>query len=328
MPLNKQWFIGVDGGGTSTRGVLSDREGQIRAVVRGDSSNMNSRPLPEVIHTLKKVCQDLLDQVGGTSEQVQSVFLGLAGAGRPRERDLLLEGLQEAYPGRVQVDNDAVTALYAGTWGRPGMVLIAGTGSIAYGVSTTGERYRVGGWGWLLGDEGSGFILGQEALRAILRAFDGRGKETQLTSLVFSLYGIQEATEVVSFIHASENPRKLMAEVGPLVLQAAEQGDEVALEIVQQAAQDLVELVVACSRVMVESLPIVLAGGLLGEGTLLREKVMNQLSDLGYSVEKPSFPPSVGALIMALQTGGVTLDRAVKQNMTESWALLGEGVQS
>ncbi|MEW9671153.1 N-acetylglucosamine kinase [Ammoniphilus sp. 3BR4] len=322
MPLNKQWFIGVDGGGTGTRGVLADREGRILAVARRDSTHVLSRPLSQVMQTLKALCRELLDQVSGTDEEVRSVFLGLAGAGRPREKEQLLQGFNEVYPGRVRVEHDAVAALYAGTWGKPGIVLLAGTGSMAFGVSSQGAPYRVGGWGYLIGDEGSGFSLGQQALTAVMRAFDGRGKPTQLAPLLFAQYKIQEATELVSLLYASSNPRKWMAEAGPLVLQATEQGDEVAQEIVDQATDELVLLAEACGRNMGEAHPIVLAGGLLGKGTLLQRRVAEKLVMLGNAVEIPSFPPLIGSLIMALQLGGVQMDSSVQHNLTESWGLM------
>lgn len=321
MPLQRKWYIGIDGGGTGTRGVLADREGRIVAVARAESSHVLLRPLIEVLQTLKGLCRELLDQVDGTNEEVQSIYFGLAGAGRPQERAQLAHGLSGVYPGRVYVDHDAVSALYADTWGKPGIVLMAGTGSMAYGICAGGKSHRVGGWGYLLGDEGSGFFLGQQALAAIMRAYDGRGKPTILAKLLFSLYKISEASELVSLLYASANPRKWMAKAGQFVLQAAEQGDEVAQEIVDRATQELVLLAEACGRKMGESHPIVLSGGLLGKGSLLQKKVTDQLMRLGYSVKIPSFPPLVGSLIKALQLDGIQLDLSVKQNITESWAI-------
>lgn len=320
MLLNRRnWFIGIDGGGTSTRGVLGDESGEILASAVGDSSNMLSRSLPEVEGTLRTLCQELVEKAGGTLAEVRAIFLGLAGADRPREKELLMRGLHDLCPGGLVIDNDAITALYAGTWGKPGIVLIAGTGSIAYGVGAQGERYRVGGWGYLLGDEGSGFSIGQQGLIAVMRAHDGRGKPTLLTGLALSRFGVTEVPLLISHVYGSENPRKAIADAGRMVLEAAEQGDEVALSLVAQAAEELVELVEACQKKMRqgEVFSVVLAGGLMEHDSLVQRVVVERLAERKFTVALGGLSPVYGALIMAMQSDGVELSEPIRNKIRE-----------
>jgi len=216
------------------------------------------------------------------------------------------------------MDSDALIALYSGTWGQPGMVLIAGTGSIAYAISPQGMRCRVGGWGYLLGDEGSGFALGQKALTAVLRQFDGRGRPTALTELLCEHTGLADPRELIHYVYDAPNARKRVAAASRLLLAAAAQGDPVAREILEQAVAELVELVETCAARCGRDLPVVLAGGLLAEETLLRRELLARLAQ-AYEVILPELPPVAGALLMALREAGIAADQQLRNTLTDGW---------
>ncbi|MBO8163625.1 MAG: N-acetylglucosamine kinase [Brevibacillus sp.] len=319
MRSNNGYVIGVDGGGSKTVAALCDERGRVVAAVWGDSSNVQSRPFPEVEQTLKLLITRLLQEAGIGADELAAVFLGLAGADRPEaKQQFAASALVQNAPYPVRIDNDAVTALYSGTWGEPGIVLIAGTGSICYGVAPDGRRCRAGGWGYLLGDEGSGYDLGRQALTAVLRQFDGRGRETVLTRLLLQQTGLTDPGGLIHYIYSAANPRKRVAEASYLLLEAAAQGDEVAIAILEQAAASLVQLVEACAERVGSELPVVLAGGLLAADTLLRRKLLARLP-AGYEVVLPELPPVAGALVMALGDAGIAVDERMKQTMIESW---------
>ncbi|UFJ41441.1 N-acetylglucosamine kinase [Brevibacillus humidisoli] len=319
MRSNNRYVIGIDGGGTKTVAALADGRGEIISTARGDSSNMQSRPFAEVEQTLTALINRLLQEAGIKRTELDAIFFGLAGADRPEAKQrIAASSLAGDGSDRVVIDNDAVTALYSGTWGKPGIVLIAGTGSIAYGISEQGERCRVGGWGYLLGDEGSGFDLGQQALTAVMRQFDGRGRPTVLTELILQQTGLADPAGLVHYVYSAPNVRKRVAEASYLLLDAAARGDQVASEILHQAADSLAELVQTCAEKCGSGLPVVVAGGLLAEDTQLRREVLARLSP-ACDVILPELPPVVGALVMALQEAGIEVDEQVRKTITDGW---------
>src|SRR5207237_4016708 len=131
-------------------------------------------------------------------------------------------------------------ALVAGAGNEPGIVVIAGTGSIVYGRNAQHVAARAGGWGHILGDEGSGYWIGREALAAVMRADDGRGPETRLTGDVLEHFNITSTSQLPRIVYDRELPRMSVAALGPIVQQAREQGDVVAMRILEHAADELV----------------------------------------------------------------------------------------
>lgn len=319
MRSSSALFIGVDGGGTKTAAALCNQDGEILAQASGDSTNMQSRPWPAVEATLHELTASLLAQAGARREQVAVILFGLAGADRPQARTRIFASFADWTKTKVLIDNDAVTALYSGTWGEPGIVLIAGTGSIASGVSRTGERFRVGGWGYLLGDEGSGFDLGRRGLTAVLRAYDGRDAPTAMTGLVLDAFGMASPQELIHMVYNADNPRKELAQASRLVLQAAEAGDETACRLVAEAVTELTQLAMVCMAKMQENVPVVLAGGLLSEDTPIRRGLEDQLAAERVDAIIPPCPPVIGTLVMSLREAGIPVDERVKQNMMRSW---------
>jgi N-acetylglucosamine kinase-like BadF-type ATPase len=318
---NKRFFIGIDGGGTKTTAAICTEQGHIVGSATADSSNILSRPWGEVEQTLRQLIDEVIEQAGAHRDEIETLLFGLAGADRPQVKQLILTAFEYDFLDRIEVDSDAIPALYSGTWGGPGVVLISGTGSISYGLTTSGKRYRVGGWGYLVGDEGSGYDLGAQAVRAVLREFDGRGVRTMLTELLMAHFAINRVEELIQRLYGAANPRKELAEVSVLVERAAERGDEVALSLVQKAADALIELAVTCLEKTKEPLPVVLAGGLLASDTLLRRKVLAASSFTGVI---PIVPPVVGSLVLALQRAGIGVTETQQENLTESWKGRGE----
>ncbi|MFM1651540.1 N-acetylglucosamine kinase [Brevibacillus sp. B_LB10_24] len=317
-------WIGIDGGGTKTTAALCTAKGEILAAATSDASNPLSRPWSHVEQTLRQLIEGLLLTSGRQKDEVEAIVFGLAGADRDEVKELIASAFGGEFGGKLVLDNDAATALYAGTWGEPGVVLIAGTGSIAYGVSRDEKRCRVGGWGYLLGDEGSGFSLGRDALIACLRHYDGRGPKTLLTELLLRHYGASDPSQLIHLVYSAENQRKQISELSRVLLAAAEQGDETACRLVEQAAEALVELASTCLAKLAEPLPVVLAGGLLASGNPLQRQVKARLSTMA-AVVSPSVPPVAGALVLALKSRGLAVDEARKERIMCSWPKHGKG---
>ncbi|CAN7590837.1 N-acetylglucosamine kinase [Paenibacillus sp. LjRoot56] len=326
-------FIGIDGGGTKTSCLIGDEYGNILAYCVGDSGNVNSRSWQEVRTTLIELIHKCLYISRSESSQLSGIYLGLAGSDRATEKELISKDLSGLFPVNtaITINNDAVTALAAGTWGGAGIVLIAGTGSIAYGYSpSTGASVRVGGWGHIFGDEGSGYDLGKKALTAVVQQYDGYGRITLLTNLILSRLGLQEPAGLINIIYHAENPRKTVADLSVVVMEAARLGDTVALEIVEHSISNLISLVRSAKTKLfyeAEELPLILNGGLfsdhLFESSFLAR--VNMLA-LGLQPRKPNFPASVGAYMLALLKRKKDLDNGVKIRIEATWEQIKDSV--
>ncbi|MGG4440083.1 N-acetylglucosamine kinase [Brevibacillus fortis] len=315
----KKWFIGIDGGGSKTKAAICNEAGQVQAIVAGESSNPLSRSWGDVEATLRQLIDAVRIKAGAKEEEVAGLFIGLGGADRPQIKERLQHAFADEWGERLLIDNDVIAALYAGTWGQPGIVLLAGTGSIACAFSKEGARHRVGGWGYLIGDEGSGFDLGKKAAIAVMREYDGRGESTVLTRLFMDYYGVERPDELISLIYEGSNPRMELAKTSQLVEQAAALGDPVANALIMQAVEDLLELADACLKKVQKPVPVVLAGGLLTASTILREQLVARAS---FQTVIPTVPPVVGALVAAVTQLGLVVDGKIADQLRVSAALL------
>ncbi|TXK83740.1 N-acetylglucosamine kinase [Paenibacillus sp. N3.4] len=327
-------YIGIDGGGTKTVCILGDKEGHILAESRGASSSVKSRPWEDVQQVLLTLIRDVLEQSSTDMSRLGGIFLGLAGSDRPEDRKRMHDWLQTELPDGVPitVHNDAVTALTAGTWGQKGIALISGTGSIAYGFDpATGAFVRVGGWGYLLGDEGSGFDLGRKALAAVMRAYDGRGKPTALTELVLSHWSLQHPGQLINMIYGQENVRTAIADGSKLVMYAAADGDPIAVNLVEEAIRELEDLVYTVVTSMgieeaVDSsergqfagnaIPLVITGGLFSDKAFEQRFMQTRAIQSGmFNVCLLERPPVIGAYLLALQEQGFELTEVMQQRI-------------
>jgi N-acetylglucosamine kinase-like BadF-type ATPase len=299
--------MGIDAGGTRTVCVLADDAGSVLAESRGPGANLQSAGELEV----EKVLHDLIISALDGRPGPQAICLGMAGVDRLRDADIVRGILKRiGHRAQVIVVNDALIALEAGVPGRPGTVVIAGTGSIAYGRNADGRGARAGGWGYVLGDEGSGYWLGRLALRAVLRAADGRGEATQLTPRVLAYYGVARPRDLVKEIYEGGTRPSSIAALAREVGIAADEGDGIAGHLVSVAAQELAGA--ACSvakRLSIENEPVVLSGGtLLGLGQLRRQLIRELGTRLPSAEVLPlAVEPAHGAVFLARAALGSTL---------------------
>src|SRR5438552_11272946 len=218
--------LGIDAGGTKTVCFLADEQGTIVSEGRGSGANLQSSGELGVEKVLHEVMETA---IGDRAITPSAICLGIAGVDRESdERTVRAIMRRIGYKSRVLVVNDALIALVAGAGDSPGIVVIAGTGSIVYGRNANFDAARAGGWGHIIGDEGSGYWIGREALAAIMRAADGRGPATKLTDDVLSHFGIADTSQLPRIVYDRELPRMSVAAIGPIVQQASEAGDPVA----------------------------------------------------------------------------------------------------
>jgi len=275
--------IGIDGGGTRTRGVLV-RNGETIASTFSGTTRVGAVGVGESCERLLNVIKDLCDQVDIDSLEIDAVVIGLAGVWLDEEKQRSAHLLKTlARTDRVilndlVVTSDAELAVEGAFDGNPGVVMIVGTGSIALGRTPSGEFVRCGGWGIELDDEGSGAWIGREGITAIFRALDGRGKKTILTNQFAEMFpGIDmKAPRNIVKAYAERNFEYQM--LTPMVMQAAEKGDEVALEIVSRASEHLMILLEAIGKnFKSKTIDVALMGGVVENNTLLSKMLEKEI---------------------------------------------------
>lgn len=297
------YVLGIDAGGTKTVCLLADERGEIRAEARSGGANLQSAGELEVEKVLHHVMETALAQ---HDIRPAAICLGIAGVDRPADAEAV-RGIMRRIGFKTQtlVVNDALVALVAGAADEPGVVVVAGTGSIAYGRNAAGQAARAGGWGYLLGDEGGGFWIGRAALSAIVRQFDGRGPSTMLTDLVLARMQLANPTELVHEIYYRDLQRHAIAGLAALVQRATDAGDAVASQILARAGS---ELAAAAASVITrlgmrgETFLTVLAGGIFRGVPWLKGDVEARLSEVAprSTVRLLEVEPAVGAVRLAI----------------------------
>ncbi len=295
--------LGLDAGGTKTVCQLANEQGQVLAEARRGGANLQAAGELEV----EKVLHDVMEDAIGDRDVTPAVIcLGIAGVDRA-EDSATVRGIMKriGYKARVLVVNDALVALEAGAPGEPGIVVIAGTGSIAYGRNNRQEAARAGGWGYVLGDEGSGYWIGRAALRAVLRQADRRGPLTQLTDLLLEHFKVSRAQDLIHEVYHGTLRPAAIASLAQCVQKAFTAGDAVAIGILRGAADQLESSALSVARrleLVGAPFPFVLAGGIFRAVPWLHDELVRRLSLA--SPKSRTFlldvEPAVGAVRLAI----------------------------
>jgi N-acetylglucosamine kinase-like BadF-type ATPase len=296
---------GIDAGGTFTRLVLANESGEILAFAQSGCTSFAELGVEPAQDALRALWKTAWNQIGQAPQPSDSIFMSsgsiLSDSDVQTAKQMLVSaGL--AKPGCVHSANDAVAALAGGLPGRPGILVIAGTGSACFGRDSQGRRWRAGGWGHLLGDPGSAFGLGREAIVAATKAYDHRGPETSLSAVVMTGLQLEDLLEVYRKLHHEGVARAAIAALAPEVLRCAEARDAVAVSLVEEAVRCLAEMVQAVARTLDLSAPeLALTGGLLDRSASYRNRFLECVTAIlpGATVASDSLPPVLGALLLA-----------------------------
>jgi N-acetylglucosamine kinase-like BadF-type ATPase len=311
-------LLGVDGGGTATEAWIALPGGDVLG--RGTAGPSNAKAVgPEAAHRAIAAAITAAFHAAGLSRApVDFVCFGLAGFDRPEDRNLLAGWADEAGWGkRLVMVNDGDLVVAAGTPAGWGVGVIAGTGSIAVGRAPDGRTARAGGWGHLIGDEGSAYGVVLDALRLVARRWDGRepraaGRDP-LSDRICALLGVMSPAHIVTTIYGPGFDRARIASLAPEVLAACEEAPEVGERLLKPAGAELAEIVGAVARSLGWSsgpLPLAVAGGFLLSATIVRQGMIDHLDRQGFQVQVSAVPEPVrGAIILA--------ERALAAAMTE-----------
>ena len=306
-----EYFLGIDGGQSSTVAVIGDRNG--RVVGWATAGPCNHVAAQEARAKFLRIIRECVGQAMARADVGQIRFraacMGMSGG--PEDKAALLSEAVSA--DHVIVTHDGRIALAGAMSGGPGVIVIAGTGTLAYGENERGESARAGGWGYIFGDEGGAFDIVRQALRAILREHEGWGPRTALTPALLEATDTVDANAALHRLYTPEWPRSRTASLAPLVSRIAEEGDPIAAGILHGAAASLAMLAASARRqIWKEGDPVRLAwiGGVFSSPVLLeRFRTLVQLEGT-VSAAAPEHVPAVGALLLAGRSAGLTLTPA------------------
>ncbi len=286
-------YLGIDGGGTKTTCVVADEQ---RTLGNATSAGSNITRLGEarVREALHAAVRDACRAANIDPSEVESACIGLSGAGRPEVRDVIAGIMREVLQGRIAVVSDLETSLEAAFGGGPGVIVIAGTGSIAYGRDAHGKTARAGGWGLAISDEGSGQWIGRAAVSAVLNANDA-GENPPLLKTIFSLWNLASPDELVR--HANASPPPDFSSLVPAILSAAADSaaehprpsrawtghprDPVAESVLRRAGSELAALAGNVIRRLFageDNVPIAMIGGVFRQSELVRQVFYNGIT--------------------------------------------------
>jgi N-acetylglucosamine kinase-like BadF-type ATPase len=304
----RQYFLGIDGGQSSTTALIGDETGRVLGVGRAGPCNHAAAGdgRRKFIAAMTESLTQALASAGLTElPWFEAVCLGLSGGPDDKE-ELAKETIQA---GRYLIIHDAHIALAGATGGEPGIIVIAGTGSMVFGKNAAGIAARAGGWGYVFGDEGGAFDLVRQALRAILRNEEGWGPPTALRAALLEAAGASDGNRLLHLLYTDEYPRDRVAGWAKLVDQAARAGDAVAGDILGSAAQALATLTAAVRRQLFEEsvrVNVCYSGGVFSSDPLLeRFRMLVELEE-GNTVSVPRHNPAEGALLEAYRISGLS----------------------
>ncbi len=296
--------LGIDAGGTKTVCQLADEQGTLISESRSTGANLQAVGELEVEKVLYRVMEDA---IGDRDVAPSAICLGIAGVDRPDDADVVRAIMKRiGYKARVLVVNDALVALEAGAPGQPGVVIISGTGSISYGRNAEGAAARSGGWGYVLGDEGSGYWIGRAALRAVLRAADQRGPATTLTPLLLGHFGVDRPQGLIHEVYHSNLKPAAIGALAQCVHRAFAAGDEVAIGILRGAADELESSAMSVARrldLVGRPFAFILSGGIFKAVPWLNDELTRRLPVVAprSTVRLLDREPASGAVRLALQ---------------------------
>ena len=302
---------GIDGGATRTRAVLVAADGTIAGFGTAGPSNYDNVGEEAASESIRDALAAARRQPGRSLPAVTSMFLGMAGVVSRTDREtvrrmVLAHAL--APPGAITVDHDIRIALAGGLEGREGIVLIAGTGASTYGRRSDGRNHRTG-WGFLLDDRGSGYFLGLQAMIATVMEADGRGGPTSLSQAVRKRFGFSDIDDILRIVYHDRVPVAGIASLAPDVIRAAGNGDAVATSILERGAQEIARMVAIVAERLEFSgeIPVTMTGGLVDHPGHYRDLVHGEIRRKipGAAIMAPSFPPVIGAALLALEGAGI-----------------------
>ncbi len=295
--------MGIDGGGSSLRVAIVDAALNVLAEARGETVNPSVVGQEVAAQRVQAAIHEALARAGCAAQALAAVGAGIAGAAPEHSAEWLRAMLSAALPDVPQaLASDVEIALVGAHGARLGILVLSGTGSCAYGVNAAGESLLVGGWGYLLGDEGSGYWIGRQALKCVTQIADQRRQDEASRAFkaqVLDFLEIRTPRQMIQWVYREGAPAPRVATLAPLVLALAQEGNAHAQRIVTQGALRLVDHVQQLRTQLAVDGPIAFAGGLLDKSGYYRQMLADYLQ---IDVPTTRYPPVIGAALLARLT--------------------------
>lgn len=304
-----KYVIGIDGGGTGSKGIVANLNGQILSRFRGGATNYNGGIKDEIDSNISDLLESALQ--GQRVADCQAICIGSAGVGNPEAVSFLNEAVKsKGFKCPVHITADSVTAHAGALNAQEGIVLIAGTGTICFGRKNTGEAMRTGGYGHLIDDEGSGYDISRRMLRAVVRAADGRGEATILRDMIFRQLQISELGEMIGWLYQKDRTKKEIAYLAVLLSEALEKDDAVAKKIVNEVAEALTEITAPVVEFFDKKTCVALSGSVVKFNKAIKEAFIGKMQEkypegfgtqAGIRICEAEFEADYGAVLLALK---------------------------
>jgi len=323
---------GIDAGATRTRAVLVSEEGVFIGRGMADRACYGADSMGAIKNSLKQALAGAMDNAILQVTTIDSIFVGIAGVVTEQDQGAVAKLVRD-FPfvnkECVSIDHDIRIAHAGGLAGDEGIVVIAGTGSSCYGRDKTGMKWQAGGWQFLLDDIGSAYWISIEGMKAMVQAYDGRGRKTSLSAMLCDTLDLTTVPDIIRRLHVDglfrskcSMSKAEIASVAPAVLEEAACGDEVAHQIVVRGVKGLVDMVRAVAEnleIRRDDLLVTSAGGLLSGSDLMYKEFCKALSRVlpGAKLVKPRLEPVFGASLLALDMIGVSPDEKIVKSLTE-----------
>lgn len=311
------YLVGVDTGGTKSKCIVLDQEFRLLGSATSGPGNYHVAGVDGARENVETAIRRALDEAGvETSERLVGGF-GMGTLDTPEDRRIITEFLDDiSFVDERYVENDVVTAHYATTAGESGITVVAGTGAMAYGTGDDGTAGRSSGWGWLIGDEGSGFDAARRGLQAATKAYDGRGEDTALVEAATDYFDLEDFETVFDEVYEGLDHPKNIASFAERVAAAARDGDEVAREIIADAADELAVAATAVEQELTFDPPVrVGCVGGFGTADVVAERfeaaVRERIPDVEFLT--PVAHPVVGCVVIIAEALDRPVDRETLQ---------------
>lgn len=307
VPDSHLLFLGVDGGGTKTHIALMNAAGKVTCEGFAGPSNPLRVGVETAVSNILKAINEACDRSGLSRGDITAATLGLAGVRRADLRQRIKESFSERMRvRRTEVTTDAEIAWFASTLGKPGLVVIAGTGSVCFGKDDHGKIAVSGGWGPLAGDEGGGVGIARDALHAVAKASDGRGLHTKLSKRASEYFRAAGPENLIVAIYSPQVDNARIAGFAREVVETAKDGDKIAIGIIEEAGRELGTAATAVIKKLKldrRKIPIGCVGSIFKAGELLTGPMLQTISAVAPKayLTEPLMPPSHAAALMSLQ---------------------------
>ena len=300
--------IGIDGGGTNLKALIGDENRNVIGTIKSGPVNYQSVGIDRVKESFSYLFERCRNEYKITYDDIKCICMGCAGINSKRDEIIYSDIMNElGYRNKLLLYNDAYVALAEEGREVEGAVLISGTGSIAYGISKDGTHVRVGGWGHIVGDEGSGYSIARDALNAAARSVDGIIPYTRLPEAIMDKLQVNSWEDLIAYIYDPRTQKQHIGELAPIVLEMANR-DKVAEDIVKKAAYDLCNMVYALKKKMnLESFTLKLSGSILTKSEVIKNIIIDELkhSSPEIHVTTVNNEPAYGALILAWKEAAI-----------------------